>query len=90
MNFKEASKWLRDNQDNLPVTLDTDRGMYFGDLHKTLALWREYYKNPSERELIKSKIISLVKDLQNKDNWNVPRPTMDDLKNDTRKWFNEK
>ena len=30
-----------------------------------------------------------VRDLQNKDMWNAPRPTVSDLRNDTLKWFEE-
>jgi len=80
MTFEQASKYLRDNADNLPQTLD-GKYAYYSDIPDTLSKWREYYKNPSERELIKEKIILLVEQLQDKSKWNAPRPTWELLTN---------
>ena len=80
MNFKEASKWLRDNADNLPSTFDDKKGKRFFDLPDTLDRWRKFYQNESERENIKHKIVELVTDLQNTpEGWDLPPPTKDTL-----------
>lgn len=76
MTFKESAKYLRDNADNLPQTLNT-KYAYYSDVPDTLERWRQYYKNNHERENIKHKIIMFVEGLQTGE-WNAPRPRQGD------------
>lgn len=72
--------WVEANKEGFPETLDGET-MYYADVSFTVELWMQqlYSDNHDVQMTAYSKLKQLYKDLQVRENWNKPLPTIEDL-----------
>jgi hypothetical protein len=72
--------WVDENKEGFPETLDGET-MYYADVRFTAELWIQqlYSGNKDVQMTAYSKLRQLARDLQTKENWNKPLPTIEDL-----------
>jgi len=90
--FKDLENWFRENLDELPETLDSDC-KYYADLKSTIEQYiRQVYievdrlgieavkkKRSALANASKGNLFTIYVDLQKRENWNAPRPTLNSL-----------
>lgn len=92
--FKDLENWFKENREILPNTLNGDCKYYF-DLKTTIERYISQVYIEIERhglEFVKRKksalanaskgnLFSIYEDLQNRENWNVPRSALNPFNN---------
>lgn len=89
--YSELKKWFIDNMDSLPKSLD-GKDKYYLDVKRLANVFIERIDLEFERHgkvkikrskaaiIDKQSLFELYRDLEVKENWNKPQPTLEELK----------